>query len=86
MAADLEQLLAPGDLIPAGVLVPARRLISAMDLVPANPPLPAVAWSRPVNWFPLSCFCAMRGPTCSDDRVTPASGPVQGWPRSAVGA
>jgi hypothetical protein len=41
MAADLEQLLAPGDLIPAGALVPARRPISAMGLVPANPPLPA---------------------------------------------
>jgi ATP-dependent DNA ligase len=34
MAADLEQLLAPADLIPAGPLVPARRLISAMDLRP----------------------------------------------------
>lgn len=41
MVADLEQLLAPADLIPARPLVPARRLISAIDLVPANPPLPA---------------------------------------------
>jgi hypothetical protein len=45
--ADLEPLLAPGDLIPAGPLVPARRLISAMDLVPDNPPLPPHALSTP---------------------------------------
>jgi hypothetical protein len=43
MSADLEQLLAPDDLIPAGPLVPAGRPISALDLVPVNPALPAVA-------------------------------------------
>jgi hypothetical protein len=34
MAADLEQLLAPADLIPVGPLVPARRLVQAIQLVP----------------------------------------------------
>jgi hypothetical protein len=52
MAADLEQLLAPADLIPAGPLVPARRLISAMDLVPANPPLPACRLIPPLQLVP----------------------------------
>jgi hypothetical protein len=41
MSADLEQVLAPANLIAAGPLVPARRLITPMDLVPANPPPPA---------------------------------------------
>jgi hypothetical protein len=41
ISVDLEQFLAPADLIPAGPLVLAHRPISAMQLVRANPPLPA---------------------------------------------
>jgi hypothetical protein len=52
IGADLEPLLAPADLIPAGPLVPARRLISAMDLVPANPPLPACRLIPPIQLVP----------------------------------
>jgi hypothetical protein len=53
MAADLEQLLAPADLIPAGPLVPARRLISAMQLVPADPPLRACRLIPPLQLVPV---------------------------------
>jgi hypothetical protein len=52
MGADLEQLLAPANLIPAGPLGPARRLISPMDLVPANPPLPAFRLIPPLQLVP----------------------------------
>jgi hypothetical protein len=52
MAADLAQLLAPANLVPARPPVPARRLISAMDLVPANPPLPARRLIPPLRLVP----------------------------------
>jgi hypothetical protein len=61
--ADLEQVLAPADLIPAGPLVPARQLISAMGLVMANPPLPAcrlvpARLAFALIWTPLVRRCA----------------------------
>jgi hypothetical protein len=50
MALDLEQVLAPADLIPALPLVSAHQPVSAMQLVRANPPLAAC---RLIPAFPL---------------------------------
>jgi hypothetical protein len=59
MGLNLEQLLAPADLMPAGPLVPARPPVPAIQLVPADPPQPAWPQSHHFNWFPLSCRLAV---------------------------
>jgi hypothetical protein len=49
---DLEELLAPGDLIPAGPLVAAGRLIPAGPLVAAETPVPAARVVAPLKLVP----------------------------------
>jgi hypothetical protein len=73
VATDLEQLLAPANLIPAGPLVPARRLISAMEPVPTKPLLPACRLIPPLQLVPALLWA-------SGDRSTPVSGTVPGQP------
>jgi hypothetical protein len=62
MIVDLEQLLAPGDLIAARPLVPASRLVSATDLVPADPSPLAGRLIPPLRLVPALLPATMPSP------------------------
>ena len=64
MRYDLQRLLAPGNLVPAGPLVPADGLIATRPLIPAEPPLPAARLVAPLELVP-----ALLEPDCAVQKV-----------------
>jgi hypothetical protein len=77
MTHDLEKLLSPRCLIPAGALVPASGLIPARPVVAAEPPVPSAHLVPPLQLVPVLLLRQDAAPRCSNDASCLVGRPAQ---------